>query len=119
MIHAQGAPEVRIADYWLHEELPARTTEIAYRATHRLLPRVARVAILNPAFVGFRHAEVQLMREACVLEMLHHSGIPRVFECGLLDRRPWIATEFIDGVSIESAASDHPLSLGDALAGAR
>jgi serine/threonine-protein kinase len=39
-----------------------------------------------------------------------------VFECGLLERRPWIATEFIDGMSIERAASDRPLAIGDALA---
>lgn len=116
MIHAQGAPEVRIADYWLHEELPARSSEIAYRATHRVLPRVARMAILNPAFIGFRHAEVQLMREACVLEMLHHSGIPRVFECGVLDRRPWVATEHVAGASIEAATVERPLAIRDALA---
>jgi serine/threonine protein kinase len=113
MKNASGA---RIGEYWLDDEVPARSTEIAYRTTHRVLPRCARVAILNPAFVGVRLAEVQLMREACILEALHHSGVPRVFECGLLDRRPWIAMEFIDGVSIERAACDRPLAIGDALA---
>lgn len=116
MNHGTGAPEVRIADYWLHEELPARNSEIAYRATHRVLQRVARIAILNPAFAGFRHAEVQLMREACVLETLHHSGVPRVFECGMRDRRPWVASEHIAGTAIEDATADHPLSISDALA---
>ncbi|HET7505858.1 MAG TPA: protein kinase [Kofleriaceae bacterium] len=70
---------------------------------------------MNPAFVGVRLAEVQLMREACILESLRHVGVPRVFECGVLDRRPWIATEFIDGVSVERAAADRPLPIGDAL----
>src|ERR1044071_6588864 len=116
MNHATGAPEVRIADYWLHEELPARNTEMAYRATHRVLPRVARLAILRPAFAGFRHAEAQLTREACVLETLHHSGVPRVFECGIHDRRPWVASEHVAGTAIEDAAADHPLSISDALA---
>lgn len=116
MNHATGAPEVRIADYWLHEELPARSTETAHRATHRVLPRVARIAILKPAFAEFRHAEVQLTREACVLEMLHHSGVPRVFECGIHDGRPWVACEHIAGAAIEDAAADHPLSISDALA---
>jgi serine/threonine protein kinase len=117
MIHApSGDSGVRIADYWLHEQLPARSTEIAYRATHRVLPRSARVAILKPEHVGVRHAEVQLMREACVVETLHHAGVPRVYECGVLDRRPWVASEQVAGVAIEDAAAKRPLPIGDAIA---
>ena len=116
MIHATGTPGVRIADYWLHEVVASRSTEIAYRATHRVLPRTARVAVLAPAVLGFRHAEVQLMREACVLEILHHAGVPRVYECGVHDRRPWVASEHIAGTSIEIAAARRPLPIGDALA---
>jgi serine/threonine protein kinase len=116
MTNASGASGAWIADYLLHEELPSRTAELAYRATHRVLPRSARVTILHPGFVGFRVAEVQLMREACVLETLHHSGVPRVFECGVHDRRPWVATEHIAGTSIEQAAAERPLPIGEALA---
>ena len=111
-----NAVGVRIGDYWIDEELPARSTEVAYRTTHRVLPRSARVAILSPSLVGFRPAEIQLMREACILEAMHHSGVPRVFECGVLDRRPWIATEYIEGTTIERAAAERPLPIGDALA---
>jgi serine/threonine-protein kinase len=81
-----------------------------------MLPRAARVAILKPAFIGVRLAEIQMIREGCILEALSHAGVPRVFECGVLDRRPWIATEFIDGLSIERAASTRPLAIGDAIA---
>jgi len=111
-----NAPGTRIGDYWLDAELSARSTEVAYRTTHRVLPRRARVAILNPALVGFRPAEIQLMREACILEAMHHSGVPRVFECGVLERRPWIATELVEGTSIERAAAERPLAISDALA---
>jgi len=113
MMNASGA---RIAEYVIQDEVPARSTELAYRTTHRVLPRCARVAILSPAFVGARLAEVQLMREACILEMLHHSGVPRVFECGVLEHRPWIATEYIDGASIGQATAERPLAIGEALA---
>src|ERR1043165_9557922 len=78
MRDASGA---RISDYLIERGLPARNTEVAYRATHRVLPRCARVVILNPAFVGVRPVELQLMREACILEALHHPGVPRVYEC--------------------------------------
>jgi len=117
MNHAlSGVPGVRIADYLLHEPLPARDTEVAYRATHRVLPRSARVAILKPEHVGVRHAEIRLMREGCVVETLHHAGVPRVYECGVLDRRPWVASEQITGASIEEAAARRPMSTGDAIA---
>ena len=116
MTNAPGTSGARIADYWLHEELPARSTEVAYRATHRMLPRCARIAILGPAFAGFRHAEVQLMREAWVLETMHHSGVPRVFECGVFERRPWVASEHITGTSIEEAAAERPLPIGEVIA---
>jgi serine/threonine protein kinase len=115
MTHASGTPGARIADYWLHEEVPARSTEIAYRATHRVLPRCARVAILSPGSIGVRPAEVQLMREACVLEILHHAGVPRVYECGVLQRRPWVASELVVGTTIEHEAARRPLSISDAL----
>jgi serine/threonine protein kinase len=108
--------EARIAEYVIQEELAARSTELAYRTTHRVLPRCARVAILNPIFVGVRRAEAQLMREACILETLHHSGVPRVFECGVHGDRPWIATEYIDGTSLDAAVASRPLPIGDALA---
>ncbi|HEX8114819.1 MAG TPA: protein kinase, partial [Kofleriaceae bacterium] len=117
MVHApSGVPGVRIADYWLHDELPARSTEVAYRATHRVLPRSARIAILKSEHVGVRHAEIQLMREACVVETLHHAGVPRVYECGVLDRRPWVASEQIAGTSIEEVAAKRPLPIGEAIA---
>jgi serine/threonine-protein kinase len=112
-MNASGA---RIAEYVIQDELSARSTELAYRTTHRVLPRCARVAILSPAFVGARLAEVQLMREACILEMLHHSGVPRLFECGVMDHRPWIATEYIDGASIGQLTDDRPLPIGEAMA---
>lgn len=116
MRHATRTRGPRIADYCLHEQVRARASEIAYRATHRVLPRIARVTILNPAFVGFLPAEVQLMREAWVLETLHHAGVPRVYECGVLDRRPWVASEHVAGTSIEDAAARRPLPINEALA---
>jgi serine/threonine-protein kinase len=111
----RDASSARISDYLIERGLPARNTEVAYRAKHRVLPRCARVVILNPAFVGVRPAELQLMREACILEALHHPGVPRVFECGVLERRPWVAMEHIEGTTIEQAAAERPLAVADAI----
>jgi len=44
---------------------------------------------------------MELTREACILEVLRHAGVPRVFECGELpDGRPWVASELIEGPSL-------------------
>jgi eukaryotic-like serine/threonine-protein kinase len=56
------------------------------------------------------------MREACILEALPHPGVPRVYECGVLERRPWVAMEHIEGTSIEQAAAERPIGLSDAMA---
>jgi eukaryotic-like serine/threonine-protein kinase len=111
----RDAPGARIGDYWVDGELPARSTEVAYRTTHRILPRCARIVLLKPEHVDDRDAELHLMREACVLELLRHAGVPRVFECGRLDQRPWVATEHIEGTSVEQLGAE-PLTIGDALA---
>lgn len=112
MRDVQGA---RIGDYGIDGELPARSTEVAYRTTHRILPRCARIVVLRPEHAGDRDAERHLMQEACILELLRHAGAPRVFECGRLDQRPWVATEYVEGTSVEQLAAE-PLAIGDALA---
>jgi serine/threonine-protein kinase len=43
----------------------------------------------------------RMMREAAILASVSHAGIPRFFECGLLDDgRPWIAMELVGGGSL-------------------
>ena len=78
----------RIGDYVVEHALDAHT----FLATHVVLPRRARVTIAP------REHAVEALREACLLEALHHAGVPRIYECGLLsDRRPWLAVELVDG----------------------
>lgn len=89
----------RIGDYVIESELSATTMQIAYAAAHVLLPRRARITISAAS----RDAAMPLMREACVLEALQHPGVPRVFECGVVGRRPWIATELVDGTTVADA----------------
>lgn len=93
----------RIGDYVVDRELPTKPGLVAYSAKHALLPRRARILSLHPVFAGLQTMSLQLMREACILEALRHPGVPRVYECGLLaDRRPWVATELIEGPTVAS-----------------
>lgn len=83
----------RIGDYVIESALTAVPTELAFAATHVLLPRRARIVV-----AAHHDAAIDVMRRACLIEALQHPAVPRVYECGLLpDRRPWVAVEIVEG----------------------
>jgi len=105
------ATGARIGDYQVDREVAVEATSVVYAATHVVLPRQAQLKVTHP---GSRDAAVQLLREACILEALSHSGIPRVYECGVLsDRRPWSAIELVTGVGFDRFVGDGPLAVSD------
>lgn len=86
---------------------------VRYQATHVVLPRRAIIEVLAPT--APRTAAIRLMRHACILEALQHAGVPRVFECGLLEGRPWVAFEHIEGISLESELRSRRLGVSEVL----
>lgn len=84
-----------LGDYAVDRELPACSGETCAEATHRMLPRRARLRIAH-----HRDAGIRLMREACILEALRHPGVPRVFEIGVDGGLPWIADELVIGTPL-------------------
>jgi eukaryotic-like serine/threonine-protein kinase len=101
----------RIGDYVVERRIGGGPTDVTYEATHVLLPRRATLKVMHPAFHGLRPVAVQMMREACILEALRHPGVPRVYECGMLaDRRPWVAIEIVDGITVADSL-ERPLAL--------
>lgn len=104
-------PGARIGDYEIELEVAYEESSVVYLATHVVLPRKAYVKVAHP---GSRSAAVQVLREACILEALSHSGIPRVHECGVLtDRRPWCAIELMPGVKLSRALIAGPIAMAD------
>src|SRR6185503_1405273 len=52
----------------------------------------------------------RMMREATILASVCHPGIPRFFECGMLDDgRPWIAMELVEGSPLAHRMQRGPL----------
>ena len=103
----------RIGDYQLTRQLPATSAGVLeFEATHILLPRKAH---LRMARGGHDEAAAQLMREACVLEALRDPRVPRIYECGLREGRPWIASELLDGPSLAEAIRDRAMSPAELL----
>jgi eukaryotic-like serine/threonine-protein kinase len=72
-----------------------------YQACHALTARVVALKVLREDQLTQDRAIDRMMREASILASVSHAGIPRFYECGLLDDgRPWIAMELISGASL-------------------
>ena len=106
---------MRIGDYEITEVLPATVDGVLeLAATHVLLPRRVHLRVIDQP--GLHARAKRLMREACLLEALRNAGIPRIYECGMLeDRRAWIATEWFDGPTLAEAIAERPVHPGQAL----
>lgn len=95
------ATRMRIGDYELVRSLPITQAGILeFEATHILLPRKAHVRLARG---GHDAAAQALVKEACILEALRDPGVPRIYECGSREGRPWIAFELLEGPSLEEA----------------
>lgn len=104
----------RIGNYRIEIELSCGAHASEYRAVHLVLPRRAVIKVLNAKPV--QHDIVQMLREACILDALHHPGILRVYESGLHDGRPWFATELVEGPTIKNLLSPGAIDRVDAIA---
>jgi serine/threonine protein kinase len=72
-----------------------------YHARHEITARSVALKILREDQLAFDRSIDRMMREASILASVSHAGIPRFFECGMLDDgRPWIAMELVEGSSL-------------------
>ena len=102
----------RIGEYRIDRLVTRTATCIEYLAEHLVLPRRAVLKVLAPNV-----APLPVLREACMLEALHHPGVVRVYESGLLpDRRPWFARELIEGTTIATAFARDAIERVDVVA---
>lgn len=110
----------RIGQYRIEGEVAADTTGVVYRAVHQVLPRRALIKVMHAASVYPRVVHqplaVHVLREACILEALHHPGIIRLFESGMLDdKRPWFARELVEGPTLASIVPPRPFDRVDTI----
>jgi serine/threonine protein kinase len=112
------APGARLGDYRIEREVRSEETGLVYLAQHVVLPRRAALKVMHGGGVWLKEMAVAVVREACVLEPMDHPGVPRVYECGVLpDRRPWIALEALEGVTVAASLdAGHVMPVGDVIA---
>jgi serine/threonine protein kinase len=79
-----------------------------YRARHALTSRVVAIKVLREDQLALDRSVDRMMREASILASVSHPGIPRFYECGLLDDgRPWIAMELVEGCALMTRLQQH------------
>ncbi len=101
-----------IGDYEVRE-LDRVGAIVRYAATHVVLPRRAVIELLD--IDAPRVDAMRLLRRACILEALQHPATPRVFECGRLDGRPWIALAHEHGTTLHDELGHRRLEVREAL----
>jgi serine/threonine-protein kinase len=111
----------RIGLYVIECELATDTTGVTYRALHQVLPRRAIIKVMHAASIYppviKQPLAVHVLREACILEALHHPGVTRLFESGMLpDRRPWFARELVEGQTMQSVIAAGTIETIDTIA---
>ncbi|MGE0547319.1 MAG: serine/threonine-protein kinase [Kofleriaceae bacterium] len=107
----------RIGEYRIEKQLTTTSAYAVYQAIHRVLPRRAVIKVMFEPVFDPVAAPVQVLREACMLELLHHPGVVRIYEAGLLpDRRAWLAHELIEGTATTSLLEPGAMDRIDAIA---
>ncbi|HLL25885.1 MAG TPA: serine/threonine-protein kinase, partial [Kofleriaceae bacterium] len=103
-------PGDRISAYTVERMVGTGGMGWVYRASHALESRVVALKVLREDQLGLDRAVDRMMREASILASVSHAGIPRFYECGLLDDgRPWIAMELIEGYPLQSEIAKGPV----------
>lgn len=79
-----------------------------YRAKQLDLARIVAIKTLDPALVSSEELRERFKREARVLATLVHPNISMFYNYGILETgQPYIAMEYVDGVSLQKTLNDH------------
>lgn len=86
-----------------------------YLARDPQLRRPVALKVLGSHVVASKEHRERLTREAQTASSLNHPNILTVYEVGQVDDHPFIATEFVEGVTLRKRLATHPLEAGEIL----
>ncbi len=84
-----------------------------YKAIHETMNRVVALKVLAPQIVSNERARLLFLHEVQAAAKLNHPNIVMAFDANEIDRRHYLAMEYVDGANLERYVKDRgPLPVG-------
>lgn len=124
--HPGASPQPARGPFGLSSDVTSRYEVLArigqggmgevFKAQDTSLGREVALKFLSNTMVGDETAMRFFMREARAAAALNHPAIVTVYDIGVLDGRPFICMEYVDGTDLATRIDDQgPVSLGHAV----
>ena len=68
-----------------------------YKARHKILDRIVLLKLLHQRLVPDEEIAERFKREAKIAASIDHTHVVRVYDCGVIEKQPFIAFEWIEG----------------------
>ena len=78
-----------------------------YEALERESEKRFAIKLLRPSLIGRQAAEQRFERESKLIAKLNHPAIVKIHSTGVVEETPYIAMEFIDGVTMSQLTRQH------------
>ena len=115
-------PAVEFADgdhvgtYRIDDRIGIGGMGAVYRAAHSEDGHTVALKIMHADQLEYPSSIDRMIREAQILGSIKHAGLPHLFETGMLDERPWIAMELVEGTPLATRLSRGVMAPDEVLA---